>query len=181
MQSKNGEKMTTQRQHSFLAALLIIVLCVSMLHIQPVLADGETPPEPSVTEVPTEPPTVTDVVTELPTEAPIAEEATATPIAEILTQAPESTQVVVLDETGNSVPLATQEAADIIAVNDPMWCPAGVLPGGAGCSASYGTINALINNMVSNTAAYSQNGVIYFTATADAAFNLSPITLTGGS
>ena len=45
-----------------------------------------------------------------------------------------------------------------------MWCPEGVLPGGAGCSTSYPTISALINNMVSNTPFYSQNGVIYFTA-----------------
>ncbi len=171
-----------QRQHSILAALLIIVLCVSMLHIQPVLADGEAPPEPAATEVPTEPPTATEVATEPPMEAtPIAVEATETPLAEILTQAPESTEVVVLDETGSSVPLATQEAADIIAANDPMWCPAGVLPGGAGCSASYVTISDLINNMVSNTSAYTQNGVIYFTATADAAFTLSPTTLTGGA
>src|SRR5258706_5272093 len=42
------------------------------------------------------------------------------------TTLPDGTDVVVLDANGNSVPLTTQQAADIIQNGDPMWCPVGV-------------------------------------------------------
>ncbi len=179
--------MPTRKLHAFFTILLVIALCASSLSVRSAHADGETPTEPPApTQVATEPPT------ESPTEPPVTStpepveatqepvEATATPLAEILTQVPDSTNVVVLDENGNSVPLTTQEAAEIAQGTDPMWCPEGVLPGGTGCSTGFSTISALINNMVSNTSFYTQNGVIYFTADpGTGTFNLSPTTLTG--
>jgi len=113
---------------------------------------------------PTQPPTEMALEeTPVPAEAtPVLEE--ATPIAEILTQVPESTDVVVIDEDGNTVPLATEEAAEIVQVVDPMWCPEGVLPGGPGCTTNFSSISALITNMVTSTGNYSQNGIIYFTS-----------------
>jgi hypothetical protein len=45
-----------------------------------------------------------------------------------------------------------------------MWCPAGVLPGGTGCSGNFLTISALVNNMRNNASNYDEPGVIYFTA-----------------
>lgn len=45
------------------------------------------------------------------------------PVSEIIEQLPEGTDVVVVDEAGETVPLATEAAAEIIAVGDPMWCP----------------------------------------------------------
>ena len=54
---------------------------------------------------------------------------------------PEGTDVVVLDENGNALPLASTEAAEIIATGDPMWCPDGVAPGGAGCTGGSVTIS----------------------------------------
>lgn len=179
--------MPTRKLHAFFTILLVIALCASSLSVRSAHADGETPTEPPApTQVATEPPT------ESPTEPPVTStpepveatqepvEATATPLAEILTQVPDSTNVVVLDENGNSVPLTTQEAAEIAQGTDPMWCPEGVLPGGTGCSTGFPTISALINNMVSNTSFYTQNGVIYFTADpGTGTFNLSPTTLTG--
>jgi hypothetical protein len=187
--------MLTNKLHPILAFILIMVICASLVNVQSVRADGETPTEPPApTEVATEPPAApapTQAATEPPTEAPVAStpepaeptaqpvEATSTPIAEILTQVPEGTQVVVTDENGSPIPLATQEAAQITTVVDPIWCPEGTLPGAVGCSASYSTISALINNMVSNTAFYTQNGVIYFTTDpGTGTFNLSPTTLT---
>jgi hypothetical protein len=132
------------------------------------------PPTEEPTEAPTEVPT--EVPTEIPTEAtpvPVDStptepestsepEATATPIAEILTQVPESTEVVVIDETGTPVPLVSEEAAEIAEMFDPMWCPAGVLPGGPGCTTNFSNISLLINNMISSTNSYAQNGIIYF-------------------
>ena len=182
--------MTAQKRHSFLTLFLIIVMCLNLLNVQSVRADGETPTEPPAatqvetepppaTEEPTEPPT--EVATELPTEIPVEEtpspveviptteeatqvpvetEETPTPVAEILTQVPESTEVVVIDEEGTPVPLASEAAAEIVEGFDPMWCPSGVLPGGPGCTTNFASISALITDMINNTSSYTQNGVI---------------------
>ena len=164
--------MAASRKNSFLTLFLIIVLCVNLLNVHAVLADGENPTEPPApTQVETEPPI--EPTSEAIEATPIPMEPTATQVVEILTQVPEDTEVVVLDENGNSIPLASQEAADLVEVIDPMWCPAGVMPGGAGCSSSFPVIADLINNMISNTSAYTQNGVIYFTATAGSSLNLT--------
>jgi hypothetical protein len=55
---------------------------------------------------------------------------------DLLAELPEGTDVVVLDAEGESVPLASEEAAEIIAGGDPIWCPVGVTPisGAGGCS-----------------------------------------------
>ncbi|MBN2117953.1 MAG: HYR domain-containing protein [Anaerolineales bacterium] len=189
--------MTTQKRHWALTIFLIMVVCVSLLNVRSVHADGETPTEPTgptqvETEQPTEPPAESTPEpveppsgpTEPPAEStpePVEPvEAPATPLAEVLTQVPENTEVVVLDESGDSVPLVSQEAAEITEVVDPMWCPEGVLPGGAGCTANFPSINDLITDMGNNPASYAQNGVIYFTASPGAGtFDLSPTTLPG--
>lgn len=172
------------RKHQlFLTIVLIIAVAVNFLSVRPVRADGETPPEPAApTEVATEPPAETPAES---TPEPIAAtpepvEATPAPVEDVLSEAPENVEVIVLDGNGESVPLASEQAAEIVQVVDPIWCPEGVLPGGPGCSVSYATISDLLNNMVSNTAFYSQNGVIYFTADPGTGnFNISPATLTG--
>jgi hypothetical protein len=169
---KAWRNMAAKKHHFFPTVLFIIVICVNLLSVQGVLADGEPPTEPPApTQVATEPPI--EPTSEAVEATPIPMEPTASPVVEILTQVPDDTGVVVLDENGNSIPLASQEAADLVEVNDPIWCPAGVLPGGAGCSSSYPAISDLINNMISNTSAYTQNGVIYFTATAGSSLTLT--------
>src|SRR5688572_6718615 len=187
-----GADMATKQHRFILTLLLIIVVCANLFNVGSARADGETPTEPPVpTHVETEP--ATEPPTEAPTEpaveetpvpsesTPVPEEATATPIAEILTQVPESTEVVVLDENGDSIPLASEEAAEIVEVVDPMWCPEGVLPGGPGCTTNFASISALITNMVTTTNNYAQNGVIYFTSNpGSGTFNLNPTTLPGG-
>jgi hypothetical protein len=78
--------------------------------------------------------TDTTVVVEAPpptdTVAPAEELSTAEPTStsDLLAQLPEGTELVVLDTAGESLPLATQEAAQAIVNGDPMWCPAGVAP-----------------------------------------------------
>src|ERR1041385_8325094 len=175
---KAWSNMAAKKYHFIPTILLIIILCTNMLNVQSVLADGETPTEPpAATQVATHPPTVS---TSEPVQATsVPEEATTTPVAEILTQVPESTEVVVLDESGNSVPLASQEAAEIAAMTDPMWCPAGVLPGGQGCSINFTgatAITNLINSMISNPNYTSD--IIYFTATTGQQTVGAPFTLT---
>jgi hypothetical protein len=187
--------MAPKQHHFVLTIFLIIVVCMNLFNVGSVHADGEPPTEPPApTQVETEPasePTdaATEIATELPAEGtpvpagetPVPEEATATPLAEILTQLPENTEVVVLDEDGDAIPLATEAAAEIVTLVDPMWCPEGVLPGGPGCTTNFVSISALITNMVTTTGNYMQNGVIYFTANpGTGTFNLTPTTLPGG-
>jgi hypothetical protein len=202
--------MATQQHRFTLTLLLIFVLCVNLFNVSSVYADGETPTEPPVatqvetetaatevaTEIPTEPPVeetpVPSEATPLPEETtatpvpsettPLPEELTPTPVAELLTQVPESTEVIVLDENGETLPLASEEASEIVEVVDPMWCPEGVLPGGPGCTTNFASIFALINNMEAVSGNYAQNGVIYFTSNPGSGnFQLNPTTLSGGA
>lgn len=110
-------------------------------------------------------------------------EAEEVQIADLLAEASETTDVVILNEEGESLPLASQEAAEIAASVDPMWCPVigGVptLPGGLGCTINFGSNQALIDNIDSSnpgtTASnYEQNGIIYFTETVNDPFLLIP-------
>jgi hypothetical protein len=75
----------------------------------------------------------------------------------------------VLDENSEAIPLASQEAAEIVAGTDPMWCPAGVQPGGAGCTTSFLTPQELIDALDDSdpgttNSIFEQDGIIYFTA-----------------
>ncbi|MFT3896057.1 MAG: hypothetical protein QM730_30950 [Anaerolineales bacterium] len=174
---------------SFLSFLLIA--SISLLNVNTVLADDTVPP-PATAE-PTEPPLEE---TPTPSEEPSAPITTETPTGDEtptngdqlpaeseanasgpFSQVPENTEIVVLDENGNSLPLATEEALTIILETDPMWCPLNVLPGGAGCTTNFASINLLINNMISNTNAYDQAGVIYFTSNPGASFSLTTTSL----
>src|SRR5574341_1910278 len=78
-----------------------------------------------------------------------------------MTGVPENTSVAVLDVAGRPQPLATQAAAVAIATtNDPIWCPAGQLPGGSGCTAPYGSFTELLNALAGNPA-FQGAGTIY--------------------
>ncbi len=131
-----------------------------------VASDNEVDVEPaSVSEVPEQVPTETQEVTsdneaddvEPPaTEAVKNEEQAAAPdeekpaveepisVPEILEQLPAGTELVALNEAGDVEPLASEAAAQIIATSDPMWCPDGVTPGGAGCTSSFADFASLI-------------------------------------
>ena len=95
----------------------------------------------------------------------------ATDTSAVLSQVPTGTQVVALDATGTAVPLATQAAADIVKTGDPMWCPTGQTPGGAGCTAAETTVASVITDLGIKTATA---GTVYFTSsysTNDATFD----------
>jgi hypothetical protein len=183
--------MFKQSRFVFLTVTLLLVLFASLARPMAVYADDSAPPPPA-TEEPANPPTEeAPVETEsAPTEVPSEPAATDTPaepasetesepieVSEILEAAPEGTEVVVLDENSEVVPLASQEAAEIVAVTDPMWCPAGVLPGGAGCSINFANSQALIDDMDNSNpnttnSIYEQDGTIYFTADPGGSFLL---------
>ena len=167
-----------------LSATMVFVLLLSAVAVTPAFADGETPPPPDegiVEEAPTEEAPVeeaapvdqttseeaiatdgtsSEVVTtvdETIVEAPVAETTDPT-TADLLATLPEGTDLVVLDADGESVPLASEEAAEIIAGSDPIWCPAGVAPIAltGGCSNSYAQLDVLLADFIP-----TGNGIIW--------------------
>ena len=142
----------------------------------PVQQDNSPTPAPSDLTATDQPPTDPAATDQAPTDqvsgtAPApGDQGTAsnTPTPE-----PTTTEVVVLDANGTPVPLATQQAADIVASTDPMWCPAGVLPGGAGCTINFASVSLLQNNINNNAGNYAQDGIIYFTSSATNSFTLN--------
>jgi hypothetical protein len=125
---------------------------VSTPETNEVTPDPPASPEATVESVDEEDNSATEQ-SELP------EETSAPSVSEVLEQAPEGTQLVILDNQGNAEPLASQEAADIVASGDPMWCPGSTPPGGVGCTTSYTTFDALITEL--GLGAYTGDGTIY--------------------
>ena len=187
------------RNKNFLTVLLSIFLIVSLSfgNVSIALADdaspGETPAAES-TEEPADPPVIetpapestpeslteeSQPETEVATSADEVVETTETTADDgLLTQLPPETDVVVLDENGETVPLVTQDALDIILDTDPMWCPAGTLPGGTNssgiaCSTNFPSFGELLKDMQKYTHLYTSDGIIYFTATAIDSVNLT--------
>ena len=110
------------------------------------------------------------------TEQPDILEGTGTPsVSEVLAQAPEGTQVIVLDNEGQVEPLASQEAANIVSAGDPMWCPSGALPGDATCSGSYTSFDALLVDL----GTFAGDGTIYVVDTYDSSLEPDDITIDG--
>src|SRR5687767_6037539 len=139
------------KRFALFSAFTLAILLVSLMHPAIALADEATPPpaEPSTEVAPVDGPAdqvpagdeaapeETDAVSTEeadPTETAPTETAPAEPapnVEEVLDSLPEDTAIVALDAEGEALPLASVEAAQVIVSGDPMWCPAGVLPGGA--------------------------------------------------
>lgn len=115
---------------------IFLALVMSAVNVAPVFADEGTPPptEPAAAEEEALPPS------EEP--APVSEEESTT-VAEVIESLPEDTELVVVNESGEALPLATEEAADVIETADPRWCPVGIAPGGAGCSPVFTKFNGV--------------------------------------
>ena len=118
---------------------------------------------------------------ELPS-AIVDEFAPAEPVAltELLDQLPEGTEVQVVGENGEALPLVTQEAADAITSSDPIWCPSTVLTplnGTGGCSPSYTSFNDLLNWLTLNNPAKA--GTIWIEKTYDSSTATGVVTDVG--
>jgi hypothetical protein len=170
-----------------LAVLLSLML--SLVFPAGVLADDAPPPAPETPQVvtPEEVPTeeaasaeeaqatdapVPDVPTDAPTdittqESPEDTDSTVNDVL-LLDQLPEGTDVVVLDEEGQVVPLVSQEASVVIASGDPIWCPSGVNPiaNTGGCSNGYSSMTALLAALAGANQP-AQNGTIWIEKTYD--------------
>lgn len=117
-----------------------------------------TTPEP-VEEAASDP--VTSTAEPVQTTTAVATEEPA--LLDVQQEIPQDTSIVVLDANGQPVPLAAQDAAEIIANSDPVWCPAGQAPtiGANGCSGSYSTLADLVSALGPSI---SQDGTIWITA-----------------
>jgi len=134
---------------------------------EPALPTEEVAPTelPAVEGVPTEAP----IVEELPVEEPAPQEEAPTAV---LAQVPDGTDVIVVDEAGTAVALATQEAADILVSGDPIWCPATVTvptPGAGGCSGSFTSMEAMITYLTASPKNVA--GIIWIEKTYDSSVN----------
>lgn len=165
--------MNTTFRKLFTTVTLLLVLTLSAFITIPVYADEVTPEETvevseqtsteeeaqseSVEEEPTPP---SDVETESTTETSDSAETVET----ILETLPEDTQLIVLDEEGEALPLATEEAAQAVIVGDPIWCPATVAvptPGLNGCSGSYATFALLFADPIFSGSGPAKDGIIW--------------------
>ena len=160
-----------KRPNKFFYILTLLVFLAQLALPTGARAEGETPPaDPAVTEVaPADAPA--DAATPEPAPA-----ATETPAAEPvidLTAVPDGTDVVVLDENGQPLPLASEAAAEVIAQGDPIWCPSTDLTptsGEPGCSTNDGTLQTALTFAAAQTA----DGTIWIQATPSDA---SPISI----
>jgi hypothetical protein len=188
--------MNTFRHIRLFSAALILALTISAAFTFAAFADEGTPPtdpavpvedggqeaaadesdapaaeEVSVEEIFTVEAVATEAVVELPTSEP---EAITPEDASVLAELPEGTEIVIVDESGEAVSLASEEAAEILATSDPIWCPASVAvpkPSLLGCSASYASLTDLLTFLIADQLAnpllYQKDGTIWIEKTYD--------------
>lgn len=94
---------------------------------------------------------IEETATEPTLEAPALAETVVGDVSETV-EAMQEVGVVLADENGNLIPLATEVAAEALLYPDPIGCPPGVEPvtwggTGAGCTGSYASIQAAINDV----------------------------------
>lgn len=180
--------MSFRNRFSFLSLMTIFVFVTSTVMTVPVYADESTPPvdTPESTE-PVEPPAQTEAGEDTPLTQPEPESAQS-----ILGEVPEGTDVVVLNSEGETLPLASQEAAEVLANGDPIWCPAGVAkpvagmggcttPGPANVNYDPTSLGSLLAYLTANQP--NKDGTIWIAsnynfANDNAAINFDGITLT---
>ncbi len=160
--------MIGKTRFSMLTGTFLMVFILSAMWTVPAFADDSTPPP---VEIPTEvtPPVEADVVVE-PVESPVVDEVS------VLDQLPEGTEVNVVGENGEALPLATQEAAEAIIEGDPIWCPVGVTPktNSGGCTQAFTSMAALItelNTAGGNVTNPAKAGVIWIEGNYDSGVN----------
>lgn len=135
------------------------------------------PAETATEAAPTEPaPLATEDPVGVPTAAPetaptatLAAETEPPALETVFQDLPAGTDVLVLDETGQPLSLATQAAEAVIATADPVWCPSSLAaptPGLNGCTASYASLGTLLASEVAYIDAQTVDGTIWITSGA---------------
>lgn len=112
----------------------------------------EVLPEVIETSVPEDAPSFEEA---LPAESAVVEETAPAveEVAPLLSLLPADTEVIVLSEEGEALPLASEEAASVVAGSDPIWCPASTampVDNGSGCSPRFDSFSALLTWLDTN-------------------------------
>jgi hypothetical protein len=159
---------------------VFLALVFSAVSTVPVLAD-DAPPPTETTESETLPAEETteesleqDPVSDASQDESASEtEEDASSVEQVISQLPEDTQLIVVNEEGETLPLVSQEAEDAIELGDPRWCPVGVTPGGAGCTAVFTSFQALLDHLatMNGGAGPSLAGVIWIEGTYNSSIN----------
>jgi hypothetical protein len=155
-----------KNKHSFIlfSITTVLVLIASLFNTFNASAQDEVPPPATAEPVITEEPVV--IVEPLPSQEPVATpqpvmaEEPVSGILPIFEQLPEDTTVVVYEENGDILPLATQAAADALADPDPQFCPAGFPPPNPPCA----PVRTTIADAVNDAYAAGGDGTIYVEA-----------------
>lgn len=170
----------------FIVALML-ALILSAFNVAPTFADEATPPAETQGEVQDIESTTPEEEAATPPadeETDSASESESPTVAEVIESLPEDTTLVVVDENGEALPLASEEAAEVIEGADPQWCPVGVTPGSSTCSGSFTYFTGaggLIEWLLANQAAVAKAGVIWVESAYDASLELdAEIVLDGG-
>lgn len=157
------------------AVIMLGVLMLSLMMATPAFADETPPPsgteestpeaqpsgekEPAPVENSSEEETVEVQESAPPVETEASEQSSQEEtVSEILEQLPEDTELIIVDENGEALPLASEAAEEAVVLKDPIWCPVGVAPkpGVGGCSGSFVSLSALVAGFVP-----TKNGVIW--------------------
>ncbi len=151
------------------------------------LPPTQVPEEEAPTEAPVEP--VVDIVATPVFELPPTEEAelpdpavetvVEVEVAEVV-EALADADLVLVDANNEVVPLASEEAADILSVRDPMYCPAGLAYGDLGCSPARANMADAIADAAGNGGTiYVESGT--FTGFTLTGFNGADLVIVGGT
>ncbi|MFN8410892.1 MAG: right-handed parallel beta-helix repeat-containing protein [Anaerolineales bacterium] len=183
--------------------MVFLVFLASAVITVPAFADDGQPPitpeaintiEPSAdtTSIDASSPTPEPDSTQITEATPDVQVFEESPVAteKLLANIPENTDVVLLNQNGESVPLVTQEAASIIVTGDPIWCPAGVAipvagvngctdPGLANVNYDPTSLGSLLSYLANNQP--NVDGVIWIEAGYDKTKDIAPITFNGAT
>jgi hypothetical protein len=142
-------------------ALLLALLVAAVMPLSALAQDG-TPPQPEVPVVVDEPVADEPAADEPAVEESVVEESSTEEItvSEILEKLPEDTALVVVDEEGEALSLASAEAAEVIVVPDPKFCPGTASFDDPLC----GPVRATISEAVADAYAAGGSGTIYVEA-----------------
>ena len=145
------------RRTQLVSLLTLLVLLISAVMPGTAYAQEPLPPPPDEAAA-AEAPITDDAASD---EAPVAEPPQAEEIAlpDVLAEVPAGTDVVLLDEDGAPLPLATNEAAEVLAGGDPMWCPGTATPGDGGCTTPHASFADLLADLADDSEVGS--GTIY--------------------
>jgi len=172
---------TQRNQYQILGVVILLTMLLSFIFpTSTVFADDTTPPEDTQEEVVSNEADGEEIDIDVSSEGEDVDNSSpdeeddgientdeeAGDEDSLIAQLPNGTDVVVLDEEGQVVSLASQEAADAIIISDPLWCPDGVDPIAhtGGCTDSYPSLTALLASLTGGNQP-NQDGTIWIEKT----------------